>query len=385
MGHVCMQRIRSYEAAVESMKVPFLDLGDTYAPLRRELDAAGRRVLSGGWYILGEEVAAFEREFADYIGTRHCVGVGNGFDALQLSLRALDIGKGDEVIVPANTYIATWLAVMTTGAKPVPVEPDLRSYNLDPTRLEDAINGRTRAILPVHLYGRAADMTPIRSVAEQHGLFVLEDCAQAHGARCGGRRVGGLGDAGAWSFYPSKNLGAFGDGGAVTTNDDGLARRLRRLRNYGSETKNLNQVVGFNSRLDELQAAFLRVKLKHLDDWNARRGQVAAAYINGLSDTGLVLPQMARDSDPVWHLFVVASDDRDQLQRRLAEDGVQTMIHYPLAPYRQEACKALRLNPDRFPASEAIHQRVLSLPMSPFLDTGQLEHVVQAVRHAIVT
>lgn len=367
------------------MKVPFLSLGEPYTLLRRELDAAYQRVHSSGSYILGEEVATFEQEFADYVGARHCVGMGNGFDALQLSLRALDIGEGDEVIVPANTYIATWLAVMATGAKPLPVEPDLRSYNLDPARLEDAVNAHTRAILVVHLYGQAANMAPIRSVAERHGLFVLEDCAQAHGARYGGRRVGGLGDAGAWSFYPSKNLGAFGDGGAVTTNDDMLAQRLRRLRNYGSETRNLNQVAGFNSRLDELQAAFLRVKLKYLDDWNERRGQVAAAYIDGLSDTGLALPQTPHGTDPVWHLFVVASDDRDRLQQRLARDGVQTLVHYPLAPYRQEACKGLRLNPDRFPISEAVHKRVLSLPMSPFLNSEQLEYAVHAVKRAIVT
>ena len=365
------------------MNVPFLQLGDTYMALREELDAAYLRVQTRGWYILGEELEAFEQEFAEYIGTRHCIGVGNGFDALHLSLMAMDIGPGDEVIVPANTYIATWLAVMASGARPVPVEPDVRSYNLDPNRIEAVLTPRTRAILPVHLYGQAADMASIQTLAEHYGLRTLEDCAQAHGAKYRNRLVGSLSDAGAWSFYPSKNLGAFGDGGAVTTDDDQLAGRLRALRNYGSRTRNRNQIVGYNSRLDELQAAFLRVKLSHLDVWNERRRQVAARYLDGLADSGLVLPETGTGTQPVWHLFVVASNVRDQLQEALRRDGIQTMIHYPLAPYRQEACKGLKLDARDYPLSEAIHGRVLSLPMSPFLTAGQVEHVVEAVQRSL--
>jgi dTDP-4-amino-4,6-dideoxygalactose transaminase len=299
------------------MRVPFLDVGATYVELKDELDAAVSRMLSSGWYVLGAEIAAFEEEFAAHVGVKHCIGVGNGLDALHLALRAMNVGSGDEVIVPSNTYIATWLAVSYAGATPVPVEPDLRTYNLDPALIEAAITPRTRAILPVHLYGQPANMDPICEIAQRYGLWVLEDSAQAQGARYRGRRVGGVGHAAGWSFYPAKNLGAFGDAGAVTTNDDGLADRLRELRNYGSKVKYVNEERGFNSRLDEIQAAVLRVKLRHLDSWNDRRRRIAAQYLDLLHQTDLVLPWVETWADPVWHLFVVRSQQRDQLMRRL--------------------------------------------------------------------
>ncbi len=265
------------------MNVPFLDLKTPYYEIKEELDAAWHRVMASGWYVLGQEVESFEHEFAAYCEAKHCVGVGNGLDALYLILRAMEIGPGDEVIVPSNTYIATWLAVSMTGATPVPVEPDEVSYNIDPALIEAAITTRTKAILPVHLYGLPADLEPILKIASRHGLRVLEDAAQAHGARYKGKRIGAHGDAVAWSFYPGKNLGAFGDGGAVTTNDRHLAEKLRALRNYGSRVKYVNEVKGVNSRLDPLQAAVLRVKLKYLDEWNERRKRVASLYLERLA------------------------------------------------------------------------------------------------------
>src|SRR5712692_11762568 len=311
-------------------EVPFLDVGQTYFEIKDELDAAYQRVMNSGWYILGEEVNAFENEFAAYCGVKHCVGVGNGLEALQLILRGYGIGTGDEVIAPANTYIATWLAVSNAGAKVVPVEPVEGTYNLDPTRIEAAITPRTKAILPVHLYGQPADMDPINDIARRHGLKVIEDAAQAHGARYRDRRVGSLGDAAGWSFYPTKNLGAYGDAGAVTTDDGELADRVRLLRNYGSKSKYYNEEKGINSRLDELQAALLRVRLKHLDEWNSRRARVAAKYTEALSETDLMLPGVCEGADPVWHLFVVRSAHRDELQKHLRSAGVTTLVHYPV-------------------------------------------------------
>ena len=263
--------------------IPFLDLRASYLELKTALDSAFQRVMASGWYILGEELKAFEAEFAEYCNVKYCVGVGNGLDALHLILRAMDIGQGDEVIVPSNTFIATWLAVSYAGATPVPVEPDEATYNIDPSKIEAAITEKTKAIMPVHLYGQPADMDPILKIAARHHLKVIEDAAQAHGARYKGKRTGSLGDAAGFSFYPGKNLGAFGDGGAVTTNDSTLAERVRRLSNYGSQVKYAHDVKGFNSRLDELQAALLRVKLRHLDAWNGRRRQIAAQYLRKLN------------------------------------------------------------------------------------------------------
>ena len=373
------------KAKVAEMNVPFLELKPTYLELKDDLDAAVARVLDSGWYLLGEEIAAFEREFAAYTETEHCVGVGNGLDALHLSLRAHGVGPGDEVIVPSNTYIATWLAVSYAGATPVPVEPCEATYNLDPEGLEAALTTRTKAVIPVHLYGQPADMDPVMRFAEQHGLFVLEDAAQAQGARYKGRRAGGLGHAAAWSFYPGKNLGAFGDAGAVTTNDAELAERLRSLRNYGSKVKYVNEVKGFNSRMDELQAAVLRVKLRHLDAWNERRKGLADLYLKGLQVTDLTLPHVPSWAEPVWHLFVVRSPDRDALQRELKERGVSTLIHYPVPPHLQEAYAELGFTEDAFPIAEAVHREVLSLPLGPQLELEAAAYVVTSLVEALQT
>ena len=353
-------------------QVPFLDLRAAYLELEEELDEAVAHVVSGGQYVLGDELASFEREFAEFVGVKHCVGVANGLDALRLSLKAMGVRPADEVIVPSNTYIATWLAVSEAGARPVPVEPDPRTYNLDPERVEAAIGTKTKLILPVHLYGQPADMDAINEVAGRHGLRVLEDAAQAHGAMYKGRRVGSLGDGAAWSFYPGKNLGAMGDGGAVTTDDDALAERIRVLRNYGSRVKYVNEVKGCNSRLDEIQAAVLRVKLKHLDSWNMRRSQTASAYSEGLRGCDLVLPYAPAWCDPAWHLFVIRSRERDDLQQRLTHQNVETVIHYPIAPHLQGAYEELGLTRGALPISEAIHDEVLSLPMGPHLTTRQV-------------
>jgi dTDP-4-amino-4,6-dideoxygalactose transaminase len=338
------------------MKVPFLDFVGPYEELKAELDEAYMRFMRSAWYILGKEVEAFEHEFAAYCGVRHCVGVGNGLEALHLSLRAYGIGKGDEVIVPSNTYIATWLAVSYAGAIPVPVEPDPQTYNIDPARIESALTSRTRAIMPVHLYGQPADMDPIMELAEQHGLKVIEDNAQAQGARYKGRRTGSLGHAAGNSFYPGKNLGAFGDAGAVTTNDPELADRVRVLRNYGSRVKYHNEVKGFNSRLDELQAAFLRVKLRHLDDWNARRRKIAEFYLTQLStlNSQLILPHVPEWAESVWHLFVIRHAERDFLQQKLAEAGVGTLIHYPVPPHLSGAYADLQMIKGTYPLAEMV-------------------------------
>ncbi len=365
----------------QTQTVPFLDLRATYDELRPDLDAAYRRVMESGWYIGGGEVEAFERAFADYCGATHGIGVGNGLEALHLVLRAWGVGPGDEVIVPSNTYIATWLAVTHTGATPVPVEPDPATYNLDPARLEEAITERTRAVMPVHLYGQPADMDAVCDVARRHGLRVVADAAQAHGARYRGQRTGALADATAFSFYPGKNLGAYGDAGAITTDDGDLAERLRALRNYGSQKKYHNEVVGFNSRLDPLQAAFLGVKLPHLDTWNARRAEIAALYLDRLAGVaGLTLPHVPEWAGPAWHLFVVRHADRDGLAERLAESGVQTLIHYPVPPHRQPAYAGLGLG--SFPIAEAIHREVLSLPIGPHLSLDAAARVAEAVRNA---
>lgn len=359
--------------------IPFLDLLAPYRELRDELDAAYHRVMESGWFILGKEVEAFEDEFASYCGAAHCVGVGNGLDALHLILRAYDIGPGDEVIVPSNTYIATWLAITCVGATPVPVEPDELSCNLDSARIEAAITPRTKAILAVHLYGNPADMAPIVKIARRHGLRVIEDAAQAHGASYGGKKTGALGDAAGFSFYPGKNLGALGDGGAVTTDDPLLAERIRILRNYGSRVKYVNEVKGVNSRLDELQAAFLRVKLKYLDEWNRRRGILAEHYSQGLADSGLLLPVTTPDAEPAWHLYTVRTHQRNALQRYLTDKGIGTMIHYPIPPHLQTAYAELGLAPGSFPISEAIHNEILSLPLGPHLGKHQVESVCTAI------
>lgn len=363
--------------------ISFLDLKASYAELKSEIDGVVGRVLESGWYIGGVEVDGFESDYAAYCGAAYCVGVANGLDALYLALRAMEVGPGDEVIVPSNTYIATWLAVSHCGAIPVPVEPDSRTCNLDPALIEAAISPRTKVILPVHLYGQPADMDPILALARKHGLLVLEDGAQAHGARYKGRRLAAHGDAVAWSFYPGKNLGAMGDGGAVTTNDERIADRIRVLRNYGSRVKYVNEVQGYNSRLDPIQAAILRVKLAHLDDWNARRGAIARLYQEGLALTGLTLPHVPEWADPVWHLYVIQHHERDTLQHLLAQAGVATMIHYPIPPHLQSAYAPLGFGRGSFPVSEALHDQVLSLPMGPAQTAEATEIVIDAVRKAL--
>jgi dTDP-4-amino-4,6-dideoxygalactose transaminase len=360
------------------MEVPFLDVGATYRECRSEVDVAVRRTLESGWYILGKEVTKFEDEYARYCGTGCCVGVSNGLDALHLVLRAWDIGAGDEVIVPANTYIATWLAVTHAGATPVPVEPSLTSYNIDPSRIEQALTPRTRAIVAVHLYGQAANMDPIMEIATERKLKVLEDAAQGHGALYKGRKTGNLGHAAAFSFYPGKNLGAFGDAGAVTTNDADLAERVRRLSNYGSTTKYYNDEQGFNCRLDEIQAAILRVKLLYLDAWNERRRKISRYYRQCIVNDKVILPQVEQnDLSHVWHLFVVRSSRRDDLRQHLTARGVQTLIHYPIPPHRQRAYREMA---DRhYPVTEQIHRDVLSLPMGPTLSDEEARYVVEVI------
>jgi dTDP-4-amino-4,6-dideoxygalactose transaminase len=351
-----------------------------YRELQAELDEAYRRVMASGWYILGEEVEAFEQEFATYCGVKYCIGVGNGLEALHLILRAYGIGAGDEVIVPANTYIATWLAISYAGARPVPVEPDERTYNLNPERIETAVTPKTRAIIVVHLYGQPAEMDPINALARKYGIKVIEDAAQAHGARYRSKRAGSLADAAGWSFYPGKNLGALGDAGAVTTEDDDLADNIRMLRNYGSKAKYHNLVKGYNSRLDEFQAAFLRVKLKYLDAWNDRRAYLAGLYCEMLENTELILPFVPADIQAAWHLFVVRTRQREYLQEYLQANGIGTLIHYPIPPHLQPAYLELNLPVGSFPLTEQIHEEVLSLPMGPHLSTMELERVVDSIQ-----
>jgi dTDP-4-amino-4,6-dideoxygalactose transaminase len=363
------------------MNVPFLDVKASYLELRNELDNAYRRVMDSGWYVLGEEVEQFENEYANYCGVRHCIGVGNGLEALHMVLRAYEIGQGDEVIVPANTYIATWLAISYASAIPVPVEPDPRTYNLDPQLLDGAISKRTRAIIAVHLYGQTAAMDQINRIAKEHGLKVIEDAAQAHGARYDGRIAGSLGNAAGWSFYPSKNLGALGDAGAVTTDDDQVAERVRVLRNYGSRKKYFNDVKGYNSRLDPIQAAFLRVKLDHLDEWNHRRNLIARRYLQSLKDIpGLVLPAVNELCLPVWHVFPVLHPRRDDLRQFLSDKGIGTLVHYPIPPHLSMAYSDRDWKEGIFPITERISNTILSIPIGPHLDDQSVETVIDSIR-----
>ncbi|MBA4344360.1 MAG: erythromycin biosynthesis sensory transduction protein eryC1 [Methylibium sp.] len=362
------------------INIPFLDLQPIYRASQPGIDAALARVAGSGWFLLGKELSAFEAAYAQQCGAAHGVGLANGLDALHLALLALGVGPGDEVIVPSNTYIATWLAVSQCGATPVPVEPDAATFNLDPARIEAAITPRTKVLLPVHLYGQAADMDAIHAIAAKHGLKVLDDCAQAHAARYKGRAVGSLADVSAWSFYPGKNLGAMGDGGGATTDDAALAERLRVLRNYGSRVKYHNEVKGFNSRLDEIQAAVLAAKLPALEAQTDERRAIAARYLAGLQGLPLQLPHVPDWTEPAWHLFVVRHADRDGLQQRLAAQGIGTLIHYPVPPHLQPAYAELGYAEGDFPIAEAMHREVLSLPLWPGMSEAQIERVIAAVR-----
>ncbi len=365
------------------MKYPFLDVGFTYKSLQPQMDAALHDVMESGLYIGGPAVARFETAFAEYCGAGHCVGVGNGLDALVLALRALEIGPGDEVIVPANTFIATWIAVAQTGATPVPVDADPDTMNIDLDAIPGAITERTRAIMPVHLYGAPVPDLPLRALAEQHGLRIIEDAAQAHGARVDNRRAGMLGHVAGFSFYPGKNLGAFGDGGAVVTDDADLAERIRMLGSYGSREKYNHETVGYNSRLDPLQAAMLAVKLGVLEDWNARRREIAATYLDLLAGTpGLRLPAIAPGTESVWHLFVVRHPRREALREALAARGVGTVMHYPIPNHRSGAFSQSHGHLS-FPVTDEICETCLSLPIGPHMSVAETREIAALVDDAV--
>lgn len=363
--------------------VNFLNLKGINARYKEQLMASIERVVDSGWYILGQEVASFEEKFASYCNVKHCIGVANGLDALTLVLRAWkELGflkDGDEVIVPANTYIASILAVTENNLKPVLVEPDEATFNLCPVKVRAAISGRTRVIMPVHLYGQLSPMLELTALADEYELKVLEDCAQSHGAKISEGVAGALGDAGAFSFYPGKNLGALGDGGAITTDDELLAKTLRALRNYGSEIKYKNDFVGVNSRLDELQAACLSVKLNYLELETESRRKVAKLYRDGLNNSVVEVPFVVDEDSHVWHLFVIRTKFREELKAHLEKAGIQTLIHYPIPPHKQKAYETLYEH--ELPITEKIHDEVLSLPMDPNLSTSDVEKVIEAVNN----
>jgi len=359
---------------------PFLELGLAYDELRYEIDAATKRVMESGHYVLGPEVDAFETEFSEFCGTKHCIGVGNGLDALRLTLQAMEIGRSDEVIVPAFTFIATWLAVSAVGAKPVAVDCQLQSANIDPEKIEAAITEKTRAIIPVHLYGQPADMDAINKIANRHNLKVIEDAAQAHGAIYNGERAGHLADAAIFSFYPAKNLGAYGDGGAIVTDDKNLAARISKLRNYGSTEKYSHELLGHNSRLDELQAAILRTKLPLLNEWNARRKKIASTYLNRLNHISEIgLPTISNHSQSSWHLFVIKHHDRNELKERLLRNGIETGIHYPVSPCSSDAYKHMEYHSTSYPIAEQLAQTVLSLPIGPHMSNEKIQNVINVI------
>ena len=375
------------------MKIPFLDLRAAYLELKPEIDAAVARVLDSGWYIGGEEVESFEAEWAAYCEANHAVGVGNGLGALHLALKALGVGPGDEVIVPNNTYIATWLAVSHCGATPVPVEPDERTHNIDVKLIEALITPRTKVILPVHLYGQPADLDPILALAKKYSLRVVEDAAQAHGARYKGKRIGAHGDIVAWSFYPGKNLGALGDAGAITTDDPELAALVKQLANYGAKKKYSNELKGFNSRLDPIQAAILRVKLSRLDEWNNSRVTKARYYVSGLQSLissrtcfaeGLILPRAPDFCDAVWHQFVVRLSNRNEVKMRMDRAGIETLIHYPTPPSLQPAYSDIfATTKKKYSLSAKLASQVLSMPIDPLMKDESQQYVLDSLRAII--
>ena len=361
------------------MEIPFLNIAGTYNELKKEIDTALSRVLHKGQFILGDEVERFEEEFAAYCNAKYCCSVSNGLDALSLALKAHGIGAGDEVIVPGHTFIATWLAVSNVGAKVVPVDVEADSFNIDPSLMIYAITDKTKAIIPVHLYGQPANMDEIIRIARQHNLIVIEDAAQAHGAKYKGKRIGSLGNTTCFSFYPGKNLGAFGDGGAVVTDDEEIYKKIKMLSNYGSSEKYIHEVKGTNCRLDEIQAAVLRIKLKHLDEWNKRRKEIAAYYLKEINNPLVHLNSKMDYADHVWHLFVVQSQYRDELKQYLSENKIGTLIHYPVAPFEQKAYKDYKFNVDLYSVASRISKEVLSLPIGPHLNWNDASRVVELV------
>ena len=361
------------------MKIPFVTFKPMEAELDKELREAFDRVYTRSWYIEGVEDEAFEKAFAKYCESKYCVGVGNGLDALFLALKALEIKKGDEVIVPSNTYIATALAVTYVGATPVFVEPDIRTFNIDPSKIEEAITDKTKAIMPVHLYGQPCDMDPIMEIAKKYGLFVVEDCAQAHGATYKGKVIGSFGDAAGFSFYPGKNLGALGDAGATVTNDEELAKKVRALGNYGSDYKYHHIYKGNNSRLDEMQAAFLAAKLPHLNKMNEERRRIAQMYMDGITNPEVILPYVPEDMVPVWHIFGVRCKRRDELEKFLNDAGIGTNKHYPIPMHLQECYKDLGFKEGDFPIAEEISATELSLPMYYGMTDEEVQYVIDKV------
>jgi dTDP-4-amino-4,6-dideoxygalactose transaminase len=361
------------------MNIPFLDLHASYKELEVEIDSAVKRVLNSGFYVLGTEVEVFESEYAQFCDANYCVGVGNGLDAIYISLKALGVGVGDEVLVPTNTYIATWLAVSQCGAKPVPVEPSIDSYNIDPSLITKAITNKTKAIIAVHLYGRPAPLDEILRLAKKFDLKVIEDAAQAHGAVYKDKKIGSHSDMVTWSFYPGKNLGAFGDGGAITTNSEELAKKAAVIRNYGSERKYENDVKGLNSRLDPLQAAILRVKLSKLDEWNARRTEIAKTYDDAFRSTGWYTPKEESGCRSSWHLYVLRHSKRNDIVKTLDDLGVSALIHYPIPPHLQKAYSSLGYFRGDFPIAEKLSGEVFSLPIGPHLSVENMHRVVESV------
>jgi len=365
----------------KARQIPFLDLKKINGRHKAEIEKAALRVMQGGWYVLGREVESFEKKFAEYCGADRCIGVGNGLDALRLIIESYKqlgrLSEGDEVIVPANTFIASILAVSGAGLRPVLAEPDIKTYNIDLSDVEKKITKKTRAVMAVHLYGQPADMQGLRLISKRYGLLLIEDAAQAHGAFYKGRRVGGLGDAAGFSFYPAKNLGALGDGGAVTTNDRTLAERISVLRNYGSQRKYINTCKGVNSRLDELQAAVLQVKMRHLDSDNRKRKKIASFYLDHIKNPRIILPHVPACAVPVWHLFVIRTRRRDRLQKYLLEQGIETLIHYPVPPHKQKAYR--EYNGLSLPITEQIHKEVLSLPISQVMEMKDAERIAEVL------
>lgn len=357
--------------------IKFLDLHKINERFRNEIDERITQVLDSGWYILGEQVRVFEKNFANFCGVKHCIGCANGLDALNLIIKAYGFSTGDEIIVPANTYIASILAISQNGCKPVLVEPDINTYNINPDLIEEKITENTKAIMVVHLYGQAVEMEKIWQLAKKYNLKVIEDSAQAHGTIYKGKRAGNLGDASGFSFYPGKNLGCMGDGGCVTTNDDELAYRIRAIANYGSDYKYHHIFKGTNSRLDEIQAAVLDIKLKHLDEDNKRRREIAKFYRENIKNPNIILPQLKEEENHVWHIFAVRVNDRDKLKKYLEDNGIETNIHYPTAPHKQECYKELEHL--SFPVSEKIHKEILSLPISPVLTNEEVTKIVKVI------